>query len=36
VEETAALSPFQRMLAERAKRLEEVSLFLLIFLELLI
>jgi hypothetical protein len=30
VEETAALSPFQRMLAERAKRLEEVSLFLYI------
>jgi hypothetical protein len=36
VEETASLSPFQRMLAERARRLEEVSLFLLIFLELLI
>jgi hypothetical protein len=34
VEETASLSPFQRMLAERARRLEEVSLFLLIFLEL--
>jgi hypothetical protein len=26
VEETASLSPFQRMLAERARRLEEVSL----------
>jgi hypothetical protein len=34
VEETASLSPFQRMLAERARRLEEVSLFLLIFQEL--